>query len=381
MPEEPYAIPFGEANIVREGYDVTDRRARPDGARSPSRPPSELAERGHRVRDRRPAHDVAARHGDDPRERREHRPARRRRRGEPALRHRLRHRRARSRRRRFGDLKAPPRMVTPPHTPVPVLARRSRTPTSRRRTKIADAVREDGRGRQPREHESDPEAGHAQVGPVDDGGHGSSSGSSRRAPRSPSATRWPRSRPRRSTASVEAPAAGVLRRRVAGEGDVMPVGGLLGVIADAERLRRRHRRVRRRVQATLRARRGRARTPAPAPETVDVGRHRCAILHAGRGRRAGRAPARLRRRPQQLAVQRRRRSPSDRAGLRARPARATAARPRTSATATLAELAAPCAEFLDALGHRARRTSVGHSMGGAGGRAAGARRSPGGWPR
>ena len=32
---------------------------------------------------------------------------------------------------------------------------------------------------------------------------------------------------------VEAPAAGVLRRRVAGEGDVIPVGGLLGVIADA----------------------------------------------------------------------------------------------------------------------------------------------------
>ena len=32
---------------------------------------------------------------------------------------------------------------------------------------------------------------------------------------------------------VEAPTAGVLRRRVAGENDVIPVGGLLGVIADA----------------------------------------------------------------------------------------------------------------------------------------------------
>jgi pyruvate dehydrogenase E2 component (dihydrolipoamide acetyltransferase) len=32
---------------------------------------------------------------------------------------------------------------------------------------------------------------------------------------------------------VESPAAGVLRRRVASEGDVIPVGGLLGVIADA----------------------------------------------------------------------------------------------------------------------------------------------------
>jgi pyruvate dehydrogenase E2 component (dihydrolipoamide acetyltransferase) len=32
---------------------------------------------------------------------------------------------------------------------------------------------------------------------------------------------------------VESPVAGVLRRRVAGEGDVVPVGGLLGVVADA----------------------------------------------------------------------------------------------------------------------------------------------------
>lgn len=32
--------------------------------------------------------------------------------------------------------------------------------------------------------------------------------------------------------AVESPASGVLRRRVAGEGDVVPVGGLLGVIAD-----------------------------------------------------------------------------------------------------------------------------------------------------
>src|ERR671932_1074393 len=32
---------------------------------------------------------------------------------------------------------------------------------------------------------------------------------------------------------VESPVAGVLRRRVAAEGDVVPVGGLLGVVADA----------------------------------------------------------------------------------------------------------------------------------------------------
>jgi pyruvate dehydrogenase E2 component (dihydrolipoamide acetyltransferase) len=33
---------------------------------------------------------------------------------------------------------------------------------------------------------------------------------------------------------VEAPVAGILRRRVAAEGDVVPVGGLLGVIAGAD---------------------------------------------------------------------------------------------------------------------------------------------------
>ncbi|MEA2227385.1 MAG: hypothetical protein QOF04_1015, partial [Solirubrobacteraceae bacterium] len=34
--------------------------------------------------------------------------------------------------------------------------------------------------------------------------------------------------------AVESPVAGVLRRRVAAEDDVVAVGGLLGVIADAE---------------------------------------------------------------------------------------------------------------------------------------------------
>jgi pyruvate dehydrogenase E2 component (dihydrolipoamide acetyltransferase) len=34
--------------------------------------------------------------------------------------------------------------------------------------------------------------------------------------------------------AVETPAPGVLRRRVAKEGDVLPVGGMLGVIADAD---------------------------------------------------------------------------------------------------------------------------------------------------
>ena len=40
MPDEPYTIPFGEANVVREGKRRDDRRLRPDGASSPWRPPT-----------------------------------------------------------------------------------------------------------------------------------------------------------------------------------------------------------------------------------------------------------------------------------------------------------------------------------------------------
>ena len=91
----------------------------------------ELADDGHRVRGHRPAHHLAARRGHDPRERREHRPAGRGRRGQPALlaspptssAH-------RSRRRRSIAAGAPIQMVTAPHTPVPFTAR-WRTCTSR----------------------------------------------------------------------------------------------------------------------------------------------------------------------------------------------------------------------------------------------------------
>ena len=98
MPEEPYTIPFAEANFVREGDDVTIVAlgrmvaARPAGG-------GRARGRGHLVRDRRPAHHLAAGPRLDPRERREHRPARGRRRGQPALRVRGRHRRPGHRRR------------------------------------------------------------------------------------------------------------------------------------------------------------------------------------------------------------------------------------------------------------------------------------------
>ena len=80
--------------IVREGDDVTIvaiGRMVSMAEQAAERP----RRRRHRVRDRRPAHDLAARRGDDLRERREHGPARRRRRVQPALLARRRHRRAR----------------------------------------------------------------------------------------------------------------------------------------------------------------------------------------------------------------------------------------------------------------------------------------------
>ena len=85
VPEEAYAIPFGEAEIVREGDDVTvvalgrmvHLRMQAADALAPDGIECELID---------PRTTLAARRGDDPRERREHRPAGRRRRGQPALR-------------------------------------------------------------------------------------------------------------------------------------------------------------------------------------------------------------------------------------------------------------------------------------------------------
>jgi pyruvate dehydrogenase E1 component beta subunit len=92
VPEESYAIPFGEANIVREGDDVTivtyGRMVHlaTDAA-------AKLAKDGITSSDR-PAHHVAARRGHDPRKRGEDR-APGGRRGQPALLDRHRHRGAR----------------------------------------------------------------------------------------------------------------------------------------------------------------------------------------------------------------------------------------------------------------------------------------------
>ena len=58
VPEESYAIPFGEANIVREGGDVTIV-AIGRMVQMAQEAADELASSGVRVRDRRPAHGVS----------------------------------------------------------------------------------------------------------------------------------------------------------------------------------------------------------------------------------------------------------------------------------------------------------------------------------
>ena len=84
VPDEAYTIPFGEANVVRDGDDVTvvalSRMVHYAGEAAET-----LAKDGIECRADRPAHDLAARRGHDPRKRRAHRPARRRRRGDAAL--------------------------------------------------------------------------------------------------------------------------------------------------------------------------------------------------------------------------------------------------------------------------------------------------------
>ena len=289
MPEEPYAIPFGEADVVREGGDVTVvALGRMVHLAEPGR--RRARGRGHRVRDHRPAHDLAARRGHDPRERREHRPARGRRRGQPALRVRGRHRsrwspsaglRGRSRRRRGWSRRRTRRCRSARSLEdayVPDAATRS--PTAVRAT-------DRQRGGHARMSAADREARHAQVGPVDDRGpaHRLARRRGRRARQS--ATRSPRSRPRRSTAWSRPPAAGVLRRRVAAEDEVIPVGGLLGVIADAAAPDEEIDAFVAEFQATLRARARRPRTRARPPRD-GRGRGRPALPRA-RARAASRS--------------------------------------------------------------------------------------------
>ena len=119
VPEESYTIPFGEANVVREGDDVTIVAIGPHGARVAQRPRTSWPSIGHRVRGHRPAHDQPAGQRHHPGERGEHRPAGGGRRGHPALQHGHRHLRASWPRRPSGRCRPRSRWSPPPHTPVP----------------------------------------------------------------------------------------------------------------------------------------------------------------------------------------------------------------------------------------------------------------------
>src|SRR5881394_1585800 len=92
------------------------------------------------LRSRHSADDLAARRGHHPRECRAHRPARRRRRGDPALRMAA-DIAALVADKAFAALKAPVKRVTAPHTPVPFAPSLEKLyiPSPER---IADAVRE-----------------------------------------------------------------------------------------------------------------------------------------------------------------------------------------------------------------------------------------------
>ena len=118
VPEEPYRIPLGVAEVRRTGSDVTvvAIAAMVDRALEAA---ELLAARGHERRGDRPAHAVAARRGDDRRVGREDRRARRRRREPAALQRRLGDRRRRRPSRRSTSSTRPVRRVTAPHAPVP----------------------------------------------------------------------------------------------------------------------------------------------------------------------------------------------------------------------------------------------------------------------
>ena len=81
--------------------------------------------------------------------------------------------------------------------------------------------------------------------------------------------------------AVETPAPGVLRRRVAKEGDVLPVGGLLGVIADASVSDEEIDAYVEEFQATFVPEEEEA--GGPEPETVEVGGKNIQYLKVGEG--------------------------------------------------------------------------------------------------
>ena len=167
VPDEAYAIPFGEANVTREGDDVTIV-AFGRMVNFANEAADKLSKAGHLLHGGRPAHHLAARHRDDPRDGRGDRPGGGRRRGASALQHGDRHLGP-------GDLEpvgqaqgARPQLVTSPHSPVPFSPALEDlyVPSP---DKIEAAVRAvDGEGPLMAEIQIHR---HAQMGPGDAGGH------------------------------------------------------------------------------------------------------------------------------------------------------------------------------------------------------------------
>ncbi len=117
MPEESYTIPFGEANVVREGDDVTIVAMGRMVALA-EQAADELEASGVSGRSHRSTHGQPAGPGHYPGIGGEDRPARRRRRGSPRC-NLATDISAQVVSEAFGDLRAPIKMVSPPHVPVP----------------------------------------------------------------------------------------------------------------------------------------------------------------------------------------------------------------------------------------------------------------------
>ena len=118
VPDGEYIIPFGQANVTRKGSQVTIV-AFARMVLLANKVADKLAKEGISVEVIDPRTTSPLDRDSDPRIGAQDRPARRRRRGDPVLRHGERDRRRSRPAKRFDALKAPVQKVTPPHTPVP----------------------------------------------------------------------------------------------------------------------------------------------------------------------------------------------------------------------------------------------------------------------
>ncbi|MFO1071345.1 MAG: transketolase C-terminal domain-containing protein [Geminicoccaceae bacterium] len=205
----------------------------------------------------------------------------------------------------FDRLKAPIRMVTAPHCPVPFTpALEDLYIPSVAKIEAAGAPRSGRRpaGGLPGERGHQQHRPSCQMGPGDAGRRSlACPGAWPRARRSRRARRSPTSRPRRSR-MPSSPVGGTLRRRLVDVGDTVPVGALLAVVADAAVADAADRGVRRRLPGPFRRRRDRG-GGGPRARLRRAGGKRIRYLGQGRARGPGPVHPRLWRRSQQLAVQ------------------------------------------------------------------------------